>query len=219
MLGDLLAQNGLGDPQEYLNPDAGASGFALALARRVSAESYLERLRSRHTVNGWFGMKVMPHWLPAVTAACELPQRSAADTLRHLVPDARYILIKRRDIVGAAVSTALSLKSGNWQEPAPADLSVTFAEIHDNLVWLRECEDEWHRILADAGVSPLTLHYEDVVSSPGEAIASVVQHLDVKPTGALVVEARTPLLRDARSAELAAGYLEWLETLQPETAR
>ena len=82
---------------------------------------------------------------------------------------------------------------------APTDLPVSLKEIHESLLWLRECEGTWDQIFADLGIIPLTLQYEDVVSHPGEAIASVLQHLGITQKDALILHARTPLLRDARS--------------------
>jgi|SRR5215831_2689873 len=216
MLCDLLGQNGIGDPKEHLNPDAGASTFALALARRVPAERYLDWARSRDTCNGWFGTKIMPHWLPIINAACEAPRHRTADALQHLIPDARYIMLKRHDIVGAAVSHTLSLKSGNWWTPPPADLPVSPKEIHENLMWLRTCESEWNQIFMSLGIEPLRVYYEDLASSPGESFSEILEYLGAAPEGALSLRARTPVLRSARSAELAAAYLGWLESLHPE---
>jgi LPS sulfotransferase NodH len=214
MLCDLLAQNGLGDPKEHLNPEA--SAFALAIARRVSTERYLDWARGRDTMNGWFGTKIMSHWLPMVNAACDTPGYRIADTLQHLIPDARYIMLKRRDIVGAAVSLTLSSKSEKWQEPAPTDLPVYPEEIHDDLMWLRLCESEWDQIFMDLGIEPLMVYYEDMVSSPSESISSILEHLGAAHKSALKLCPRTSALRNARSTELTAAYLSWLESLHPE---
>jgi LPS sulfotransferase NodH len=217
MLCDLLRRNGLGAPREHLNPDAVASGFARALACRIPAEEFLDTARRRDTRNGWFGTKVMPHWLPAAMAACEPPRRSKSQVLRYLFPDAHYILLRRRSIVAAAVSTTLAEKTGNWQEPGPADVAVRPQDIHDNLVWLRECEAEWDGITADLGVRPLLVYYENLVSSPGDALAEILGHLGAARDEALDLAAATPTLHDARSAELTAAYLEWLEREEKES--
>lgn len=213
MLCGLLARNGAGRPTEHLNPDVPASPFSVAVAQRVPTESYLAAARAADTVAGIFGTKLMPHWLPTIDACCASRNRDYADMLRRLFPDARYVFLRRRNIVAAAVSLSVAMATGQWggtEDNGSAAATVPTEEVHRNLLWLRRQEADWTDLLRRLGAQAHELYYEDLLEAPADAVRELLMHLGLRPT-AIELESGTAMQRGQATIELENRYLSWLD--------
>jgi trehalose 2-sulfotransferase len=212
MLCGLLARNGAGRPGEHLNPEVPAGPFSIAVARRIPTESYLAAVRSADTVGGIFGTKLMPHWLPTIEACCAKRNGDYADMLRLLFPDARYIFLRRRNIVAAAVSLSMAMATGQWGGPedttstAPA---VPLDEVHRTLMWLRRHEAEWTDLLCRVEARAHELYYEDLLEAPAETVREVLMYVGLRPAE-VEIESGTEVQRGQAATELENRYLAWL---------
>lgn len=172
-LGHLLQRFGcFGYPLEYFNP----LNFP-EWQKRAAAEGkakVVEFLESKRTSpNGCFGIKV--HY-------SHLPHAVAVIGLRPLIENWRFILLRRRDVLGQAISWTRASQTGAWisgmPERAPASYDRTAVAYRLTLVL--EHTAGWQRFLAENGVLPLELTYEDVMASPADAVARIADLLSVE---------------------------------------
>lgn len=209
MLCDLLARNGAGQPAEHLNPE-GTGGFAAATAPGLSTEAYLEAERA--AAGAILGTKLMVHWLPAVRAASAELAATDASLLRRLFPGVTYVRLRRRDVVGMAISHALAMATGEWQGPRrdrPTDRQITMTEVDQHLRWLQTCEDRWTAVLGELGVTPYEVTYEELLATPGPTLVGLLKHLGV-PGEVVWTTAATTVQRGAAAADLRRRYERWI---------
>ncbi len=216
LLAEGLMTAGLGVPMEYL--DLGAS--LPILARRWGTSDlteYLgqvERLRSRQ---GVLGVKV--HWHQVVYLAntvlgrarsAELSYADARRVLEHLIPDARYVWIGRRDLDRQTVSHFVALGTGQWSdtgdggEPPPPP-PYDFGKLEEIRSYLATCEQAWSRYFAVNRIEPLRVDYEDLAGDYAATLAEVVAYLG----GSMQEPPPPPRLRKqsgSRTAHLLERY-------------
>ena len=183
-LSHLLWESGcLGAPLEYLNflpssPYGAVSGDPagqMALWRSL--------LRRRTSPNGVFGIKCFPAQMQ------ELQQRNPAlfvEVMATLIPQGRKALmvrLRRRDELAHAISYARAALSGVWRKEQEAG-GAPQVDFHPGAVdharkLIRQEEASWDRLLAQTGIEPLTLWYEDVVDTPADAVKAVGDYVGV----------------------------------------
>lgn len=182
----------LGAPLEYLNFEpSGPYGHASdspAEQQRLWATA----LHHRTSPNGVFGLKGFPPQFEA------LAQRNASllrQVMRQIVPSptaARLVRLHRRDRIAHAISYARAIISGVWRAEqeregtVEPDYSPIAVERADRLIATQEAA--WSAMIAELGLKPLALYYEDVVADPGGAVAEVARFLGVEVDPALEVE-------------------------------
>jgi len=185
-VGHLLYRSGLfGYPLEYFNPlNYPEWQKRTAAAGATDVLGYLEGKRT--SPNGCFGIKLHYSHLAAAVAVIGL---------RPLIDDWRFVLLRRRDVLGQAVSWARAVQTRAWISDMPelAPARYDRAAIAYRLNLLLEQTAGWQRFLAENGVLPLELTYEDVVASPAGAMSKIADLLgvdlpDSAPTGELPVE-------------------------------
>ena len=180
----LLWQSGcLGAPLEYLNflptgPYAFASG-----SPAVQTELWRSLLQRRTSPNGVFGIKCFP------TQMQELQQANPSlfmEVMSTILPRDRrpyMVRLRRRDSVAHAISYARAALSGVWrrEQEAAAGAKVEFsADAVDRArALLANEEAAWDRLIAIAGIEPLTIWYEDVLDDPQQAVGAVAEFLNV----------------------------------------
>jgi LPS sulfotransferase NodH len=187
----------------------------VAAAGCASYGEYLDAVLERgSTRNGVFGGKVMWGYLEGlVWHLRRLPgpvRGSDYDVLAGAFPGLRLIHHTRRDRLRQAISLWRALQTWTWRhEPGAEPAEPAFhrgAIVH--LARSLDADDEaWERFFAEAGVVPIRVQYEDLVTRPQAAIAGVLDTLDL-PVPAGVGE-RTGLARQADdlSEEWAARCL------------
>jgi trehalose 2-sulfotransferase len=145
-------------------------------------EQHLERVRAwGTTANGVFGAKIM--WAHLV----DLGRRLGAADLHSLV-DAlfaapRFVWVRRADTVRQAVALWRAMQTQSWRvenETATGEPRYSYAALRHLVVLLDAHDAAWERFLAPVGPRVLTLTYEEVAASPGDAVARTLAHIGVE---------------------------------------
>lgn len=146
--------------------------------------------------------------------------------LTEWFPEPRWVWLRRRDILGQAISHTIARQTDKWVslEQAGSDTTVyDKAGIMSDLQ--RACMDEarWRAFFARNETQPLELWYEDVFAAPSKAVMAIADYADVDLGGAAPVEPskfavqRTDLNQDWRDRFLAdMGSFDHIERLSPK---
>lgn len=190
----LLEATGLaGLPREHLNFPDGRT--ALSHYRVSDPAGLLTKVRAAGVgENGVFAIKHSFHQ-PAFDSMLEvlvpnwqrgLGDRGRLSAWEHAFPHHRHIFITRRNKVRLAVSWWRAIQSGEWhrQHGAPA-LDVNLRDAYDFWAIDHLVDEATMReagiaeLLASSRIAPLTLTYEDMVTSPQEALQQALEYLDL----------------------------------------
>lgn len=193
-LSSLLAATGvLGVPTEYLK-SSGPNKDLLARAGQDpedrSVETYAAALtRLRTTPNGVFGLHA--HF------------DQFAMGLRHqlfgrLLPAPRFLYIRRRDLLGQAISLIHARQTDRWTSLGEASGAPSYdgKAIREALHGLIQQNANWELYFAEAGAEPFLLFYEDLVAEPERLLAGICAFLGVEWDGRFA-QPRAPLERQA----------------------
>jgi LPS sulfotransferase NodH len=207
LLCELLTGTGIaGAPAEFLHPDKRA-----ALSARWGVETldeYVRELLARKTSpNGVFGIKA--HWGQYQPALGETDPR-------EVFPNARVVLITRRDRLRQAVSWVRALQTNKWvdrdrprvERPAAFD----YEHITRKLRRIDREERFWESLCERYGITPHRVVYEELIADREQVVRSVLEAVGVE----LRAELRLPApVLGPQADELSD---EWVERYQAETA-
>ena len=233
LLSEALQRTGLvGQPAEYFRPD-----FLNQFSREwhlpdgVDLRRYVDRSLSRTVSdNGVFTNKF--HWYQFAWFIEQLRLldrggRKDVEWIDELFPEPRWIHLTRNDKARQAVSYFRASESQEWfsGDPSGAQRGVRQpTEPHLQQIRyledaLRNHESQWETFFGENGIKPLTIEYEDFISSFAETIVSVHEHLGVFELD--VSEVEEPRLRrqaDDISEQWLERYLDARESLQGLTS-
>jgi trehalose 2-sulfotransferase len=204
-LGHMMKNTGVfGYPLEYFNP-----GNLPTWRQRASAEGYESVIRflegKRTGRNGRLGIKL--HRTHLAAAIEEIG-------VEALQSDWKFILLRRRDILGQALSWSNAAQTGVWMSGLPAKGEAVYDRQLIMKYMKRICRQgaSWREFLAERGLVPLELAYEDVAADPSGALETVSEFLS------------TPLPRDLDVSRIVttkvqrANFMEaWRERFIRET--
>lgn len=171
ILCDLLGQTGVaGRPRELLHE-------AARTAEPRPAAEWMAALREAgSTANGVFAIKLFPP---------HLARLESQHGIRFFdwFPGLQVVLLRRRDLLGQAISLALATQTGRWvsanqPKAAPRYEARRIARMLDHLA---EWEGYWRRRFAVTGVQPLELYYEDFAAQPTAGANAVLERLGLPP--------------------------------------
>ncbi|MGD9798708.1 MAG: Stf0 family sulfotransferase [Acidimicrobiia bacterium] len=223
-----LEQWGLGLPLEYFQPN-------LYLRRHGGPGPSAHLLESiRRAPGDVFGFKIS--WEQAFVLAESLAAEDVhvdGPDLRAVVPGLTYLHLSRRDKAGQAVSAWRAERTGHWHRPVEPDGGAPgsapeprpveagygddedddpgddLAAVRDVLLQLLAEDWLWHDFLARTGITATALVYEDYLADRRGVLRRVAAALGLPPAGE-VPDPRTEIMRDGRSAELAARLRDHL---------
>jgi LPS sulfotransferase NodH len=165
------------------------------------------------TANGIAGMKLFPFYLEVA--------------LRHLrlsdwFPDAVWVHLVRRDVLGQAISLWRARESASWFDVEGRDVAVLpswghakgappppydAADIARCLDQLVAHEADWRRFFGRTGITPVTLVYEEVMADPGRALRTVADALGVDlPDGGAVGPTTFAIQRDEQTEAIRSRF-------------
>lgn len=181
----LISTGRAGTPAEYLHEEIIAQlsdrwGCGTDLA------AYAAELRARRTgENGVFGVKV--HW----NQLAALQRRTGdPEILSALVPGARLVRIRRRDLDAQAVSYWVALFTGVWHEQVGFEprrrrrVPYDYAGIEQRRRVLISDEEHWDAYLEAHGAAAIDVVYEDLSADHGGEVARVLGELVPGEAGA-----------------------------------
>jgi len=203
LLCDALSSTGVAGHAEEYFPERSTAGkiYVLTGAALKDPETWqsdwtstpfdqcLDRvLRSGTTSNGvfasklkWFNMRYLGELLGALP---EQDGLSLDEHLDRLFPNLRYVWVTRRDKVRQAVSLVRAKQSTQWKamsaQPERADAADY--NFHVIEVAVRRIVDEecaWEEYFTYAGITPLTVVYEDLVRNYEPTVRRLLDDLGI----------------------------------------
>ncbi|MGD9573152.1 MAG: Stf0 family sulfotransferase [Thermoleophilia bacterium] len=145
------------------------------------------------TSNGVFGAKIMGAYVDGLAAGLRQALGPGAPDTTHGVlaaafPRLRYVRLVRADKVRQAVSLWKAIQTWQWREDAApgavaardgAGLRYSFAALDHLRRGLEAEEARWDAYFTKAGITPLTIAYEDFAETPDQAVRAVLRHLEI----------------------------------------
>jgi LPS sulfotransferase NodH len=206
MLCRYMVNAGLGVPHEYFNPIimrqiAPRLGLAdgvvglqwrhkslrdrlpFRLPDRVAEERflahYIARLVPRRCQRGVFAAKI--HFDQYFKVLDNLPGR-------RLFDGGLFIHLFREDLLRQTVSRNFSYVTGRWGDddavttaPMPQGDLLDPAGIERELRTLADEDREWRVLLANSGVAPMSISYEQLCKNPSAFVASIAERVGIDP--------------------------------------
>ena len=184
LLADLLWRSGqMGAPGEYLNVQytvpALLESFGLgSIEEPGGMEAYLRALARRRTSpNGVFGLKA--HF-------AQLRPHVERPALRRLLRRSRFVWLRRRDVLGQAISYLIALRSGRWRQLRGASgttqrFAFSTRAVDRALATIVGDERLWEVAFDASGVTPLVVWYEDLVKDPDPVCRAICAMMGVTP--------------------------------------
>jgi LPS sulfotransferase NodH len=162
----LLASTGqLGNPMEYFNTVGRRKHTDPNYPKHPRAQIGIIRSMGA-TPNGIYAVKVLP-----------LQYRRARNRtdLFHELPNLKFVRLRRRDLLGQAISLSRAEQSGQFTTSQRArrtpsyDTQAIRACVHA----VQAMESSWDQVMLELGLQPITFEYEDVVRDPQAAVDRV----------------------------------------------
>jgi trehalose 2-sulfotransferase len=173
MLGHAMASTGLlGVPFEYANP-ANLAEWMSRLGTTSSKPTFDALMERRTTMNGIFAIK-------AHFTHCE--SMGGAQQFLDFWPHLTVVHLCRADLLRQAISYAIARQTGVWitgQEAVRDDANYDAGLIAECLEDIAVQNALWISAFAAAGITPLSLHYEDVATDVTAAVTRIAQHVGV----------------------------------------
>ncbi|MBL9034920.1 MAG: hypothetical protein JNN33_09155 [Rhodospirillaceae bacterium] len=163
---ELLTSTGqLGNPAEYFNTVARRNHVAPRYPRSRSAQIDIVRSVGA-TLNGLYAVKILP------IQYCRV--RKKLD-LFHELPNLRVVRLRRRDLLGQALSLARARQTGQIlaSNRPKAEPIYDVEDIRACIDALRMREAIWDQVVLERDLQPLALAYEDVMRDPQAAVDQV----------------------------------------------
>jgi LPS sulfotransferase NodH len=154
------------------------------------------------TPNGIYGLKIFP-------AQVEQVEKSIRWT--ELLPDLKFVLLKRRDILGQALSAVRALQTEQWRASMPARGPALYdgAQIYERLQIAARDYARWDIFFARRAVAAAVIIYEDFLVDPQSAVDQVADLFGLRGQARAAGE-RIDLKsqRDAITEEWRARFLD-----------
>jgi len=170
MLAEALAATGvLGRPREYFNQRT----FPASAGDIVSQCEMARRSATRP--GDVVGIKFMPGHFDRLCSAIDLSA---------WFPNSHWIWIRRRDVLGQAISWVIAEQTGAWDssQPASAEPHYDAGRIADRLAMICFLEARWTMYFSFNKFDPIELWYEDLCAGAlADAINRISARLGVEP--------------------------------------
>jgi LPS sulfotransferase NodH len=178
MLGHAMASTGLlGVPFEYANP-ANMAEWMRRLGTTTPEATLYAIMRRRTGTNGVFAVK-------AHFSHCG--QLGGPDAFLRFWPRLTVVHLWRGDVLRQAISYAVAKQTGVWidgQEAEQDDATYDTGLIAECLDDISIQNASWISAFRAAGISPISMRYEDLVSNAEGAVTRIARHMKVLSDGA-----------------------------------
>ncbi|MBC7985643.1 MAG: sulfotransferase [Sphingomonadaceae bacterium] len=133
--------------------------------------------------------------------------------LAQYLDRARFIVLRRRDVVAQAVSMVVAQRSGQFHsfQPRTGDVSVDdydYAVIDDRRRTIESIYARHDAVLTALGATAPTFYYEDVAPDPRGFVGGVCDYLNLAMPEAPEIETRVEKLPNTINAEWIRRYRE-----------
>ncbi|HXT93287.1 MAG TPA: Stf0 family sulfotransferase [Trebonia sp.] len=195
------------------DPSDGTVGYAAYFRAAAAAGS---------TANGVFAARIMWGTMDEVTAhlAPVCPDRagSAAGLLSAAFGRARFVYLRRGDVVAQAVSLLRAEQTGVWfetaherQQPAGAP-GFDFGQVRDLVRLIEDHNAAWEQWFAAEGIQPYRVRYEELAADPVRVASGVLGFLGLELPAGREITVRHKRLADELNTR-------WIESYRRHAAR
>jgi LPS sulfotransferase NodH len=216
----LIRTDVAGGPGEYFWM-GNEEGFRSRWGVTTYADYVQAAIRQGSTSNGVFGVKIMHGYLEDVAKKISTLEQFKGRELRpdqmfsELFPNLHYIWITRRDKVRQAISWYKAGTTGiwAWDKDEPPHLDIVpiydFNMIESNIRLITMQEALWNEFFRTAGVTPLSVVYEDLSEGIAETTCRVLSFLKIPiPEPLMNTPGRMHRQSDALSQEWYERFFE-----------
>ena len=164
----------LGLPTEYFNRAMIHQGYFEGADGTVEKQCWLIR-NSASDPGGVCGMKLFPRQFDWAAQRLHLPE---------WFPDMNWVWLRRRDILGQAISWEFAMQSGAWTSIAQARRQpvYNFEQISRKLVVVSLSDARWNHYFAARRITPIEVWFEDLTTGGMEhVIGQLAQKANVAP--------------------------------------
>jgi LPS sulfotransferase NodH len=200
LLADLMAGTGvLGFPNEYFNPRVLTTVFPGR--GQTAADSCLLARECGMSPNGVLAFKLFPEHFFQLQRGVKLSEWFGTP---------RWIWLRRRDLLGQAISLLMAQQTGSFTTDMPERARPMYdaGRIGQRLEDLAARDAIWATYFARSGIEPLRLWYEDVAADPPGAVRAVARFLEVElPAMASTSAATRPRQSQEMKQEWRARFL------------
>ena len=224
LLCGLLESTGVaGHPASYFRrPDEDAFAAQWAIPRPSDGVSsyadFLEAALSAGTTdNGVFAARIMWGTLDELVErmGTVFPEFAGddLDLLDHAFARPRFVYLRRRDVLGQAVSLLRAEQTDVWHDAddsEPQQLKQDpFYDSERIRSMIRTIEDDnaaWREWFASVGIRPYSVAYEDLEADQERATKGILEFLELELPPSRTIVGRHKRLRDQLSAEWVERY-------------
>lgn len=217
LLCDLLTLTGVaGRPESYFRePDrrrwADVFGVAYDDNGVVEYRAFAAgALTTGTTPNGVFAARVMWGNLPGMMRGLDPHSQRASDldALQDAFGELRFLHLRRRDVVGQAVSWARAEQTAYWQygDTAQGEPRLDLHQIDRLVRQIEEDNDAWESWFTAQKVDPFSVEYESVSSDPNKTVRAVLSWIGVTPPAEWVPVSPHERQADGLNADWARRY-------------
>jgi len=187
VLSNTLSRFGVGLPTEYFQYPYDENVFFSSHDEK-DVLSNISELVSNHAPNGIFSSK-MTH---DHRAYLDDQLRSRLD---GILPLHKWIFMRRKDTVAQAVSWYVAETSSQWHLSSAShvikhqNIEYDFFSILSRLMIIGANNANWDTYFKVAGIFPLDIIYENLVSDPLSEVSAILEYLDIdRPVSDVVLE-------------------------------
>jgi trehalose 2-sulfotransferase len=198
----------LGYPLEYFNGDGrrmlGHPEYPDDPAKQIDCI-----LTMGATPNGIYGVKVFPRQFDRIEQSIHWTQ---------LLPELAFVLLRRRDILGQAISTVRAAQTGQWRSTMAAQGTARYdgAQIYQSPQGAVRDYARWDIFFARKAVAPTVIVYEDLLADPQSAVDQVAQLFGLRGQARLQNQGiDLAMQRDTTTDEWRARFLDEYRDLGP----
>jgi len=181
---------GFGQPEEYFHRhiirDLQLDGHPEAFG------AYCQKIVAAQETTQKFGLKM--HWWQLKDfvrlaqqqsqgkdkAHAEGSEMTVAETLQRFFPDAKFIYLKRQDVLAQAVSAAIATQTGKWEKTeAISTKPIKFQpwRIYEWEQSLIAQNHDWEQFFASNNLDYLPVVYEDMVADFTSEVAQITRYI------------------------------------------
>lgn len=172
---------------------------------RYTPDRHFETVMARATgANGRFGIKVFPAEFYKVRGRVGYDFVQRACVAQGATP----IMLRRRDIVGQAISFVRAAQSRRWHSTHDAATRAPvydFGQICNALSYLARSMQVWDSYCIAMGLAPRVFVYEDLTDDPAPYLDFIADSLGVDRVA--LPESPLSVMRDAQTEEWRARFL------------
>jgi LPS sulfotransferase NodH len=216
-----LASTGIaGKPESWFRePDlhtrARSWGIHIESDGSFSYRDFLEAaIVAGTTPNGVFGARIMWGTMDLVVQhlrdASQDPSATDSEVLSSVFGHTQFIYLQRDDVVAQAVSWAKAEQTNTWLKteelPPGRDVHFDFEMIDRYVKTVQQHNAAWADWFETQDLTPLSLHYEDLVADAVSETRSILVGLGLDPAEGRSPTARSYLQGDAVNEEWIERY-------------